>query len=856
MSGRRAPLSFQRLTERPVSTRPDEPRGLPLRGPSHRSRLVPTLALAVVLTLLTVGGLGAATGTTQTMVAPNHAAPAHAVTPSALLADARSSSARGQGPGAVATPAAPSHLTSGPNLTFGVSMAYDAADGYVLAVSLNATGGPYNNTYAPNELSWKFSAGNWTLIATTGHVPATLGPALVDDAKDDYVLLYGGRLMATGATNAPVTNQTWSYHAGVWSNLSANSTAAPTAVDFPNLVYDGYDQYVLLYDELGLSGSPNGTLETTWSYASGVWTNLTATAGAPPAGWFGAMTYDANDQYVVYFGGFTLSDQLTNSTYTFHGGVWSNVSGTVVGAPSPRMNFGFTYDSSTQQALLYGGLVQLYDYNASAFSGETWSYANGTWALLASNGSVYNSQGMVYDAADNETVLLGSNLSDLVTNNLTVVTWAFSGTTWAVAAPVFGPLPIVMDTGQSITLQVTESPNDGGLSYTYAGLPPGCLSMDTAQLVCVPQSQGMYHVVVTILGAAGYVATARTTLEVNPAPAILQVGTTHSLGEVGVSMELNVTASFGTGSLTYSYSGLPSGCVSANTPLLTCVPQSSGSFSVAAVVTDSLGVSSSPMGISFSVAPALTVTAVTANHPAIDVGQLLSVATSVAGGVGQVNFALGGLPAGCVSTNQGSASCRPSTTGTFGVFVSATDSLGAVATSTALLTVNPLPSVGSFLVSSASVPAGGAVQLTASVAGGTGPFSYAYRGLPTGCVANGGPTVACSATASGEFTVIVTVTDATGATANATTEFTVGASPGPGMSPSQGPAWLGGSAFLWGLAAGIVGIAIAGIVGGNRLRLSRQGEQIVRDLHQEDSDLPTPIDGATEPPVDTEEPRR
>ncbi|MCI4329030.1 MAG: hypothetical protein L3J86_05545, partial [Thermoplasmata archaeon] len=277
--------------------------------------------------------------------------------------------------------------------------------------------------------------------------------------------------------------------------------------------------------------------------------------------------------------------------------------------------------------------------------------------------------------------------------------------------------------------------------------------------------------------------------------------------------------------------------------------------SVAAEVTDSLGVSSSPLGISFSVAPALAITAVTANHPAVDVGQLLALTTTLGGGVGQVNFDFGGLPAGCVSTNQGALSCRPSTTGTFGVSVSALDSLGAQATSTALLTVNPLPSVGSFVVSSASVPAGGAVQLTASVTGGTGPFAYAYQGLPSGCVANGGPAVSCSGTASGQYTVVVTITDATGATATATTEFTVAASPGHGMSPSQGPGgWLGGSAFLWGLAAGVVGVAIAGIVGGNRLRLSRQGEQIVRELHHEDSGSPTPIEGSPEPPADTQEP--
>ncbi|HEY6237950.1 MAG TPA: hypothetical protein VIZ68_02035, partial [Thermoplasmata archaeon] len=180
------------------------------------------------------------------------------------MAAARAASALGHGPGAVAAhgPVAPG--SGGPNVTFGVVMAYDAADGYVLAVSLNASAGPFNNSYGPTELTWKFSGGNWSLLNTSGQVPATLSPGLVFDARDGYVLLYGGRLMATSALTAPVTNQTWAYRAGSWTNLSATSNAAPFAVLFANPVYDAADEYVLLFDETGLSATnTSGTLLTT-----------------------------------------------------------------------------------------------------------------------------------------------------------------------------------------------------------------------------------------------------------------------------------------------------------------------------------------------------------------------------------------------------------------------------------------------------------------------------------------------------------------------------------------------------------------------------------------------------------------
>ncbi|MCI4321556.1 MAG: hypothetical protein L3K05_04535, partial [Thermoplasmata archaeon] len=704
---------------------------------------------------------------------------------------------------------------------------------------LNASGGPYNNTYGPNEMTWKFSGGNWSLLTTTGQVPATLGPGLVYDGRDGYVLLYGGRLMATGAPTAPVTNQTWSYSAGTWANLSANSTAAPTAVDFANLVYDAADEYVLLYDQLGLSGSPNGTLYTTWSYAAGVWANLTGTAGASPPSFWGAMTYDARDQYVVYFGGVTLSNNLTNATWTFHGGLWKNASLVVSNAPAARMNFGITYDSSHQEVLLYGGVVHLLDFNVSAYSGETWGYANGTWTLLASNGTMYNPQGMVYDAADNETVLLGANLSFA---SLAVVTWAFSGSFWAVAAPALAPTARTTDTGRAVTLEVTESPNGGNLSYSYSGLPTGCASQDTPALVCVPTAAGSYPVLVRIAGAAGFAATARTTLDVNAAPTIQEFTASSSVGEVGIPLQFAVAASNGTGSLAYAYAGLPTGCLPLNSADLVCIPAASGNYLVSASATDALGVAA--VGeISVTVVPALSVVDFAPNHAALDVGQTLSVETALAGGSGPFAFDYVGLPSACSTADQTVLTCQPSATGTFSIAVAAQDQLGGMASARTTVVVNSLPTVVSLVASSSAVRAGDSLQLTATVAGGTGPFVYVYAGLPSGCAASSGPVVNCTSAASGRFAVELKITDSTGATASGSTVLTVSPDTG-GRSVAGGG--FGGGAFWWGLAVGAVAIALAGVYGGNRLRLARQGEQIVADLRGSAS----PDESARTPPGD------
>ncbi len=76
----------------------------------------------------------------------------------------------------------------------------------------------------------------------------------------------------------------------------------------------------------------------------------------------------------------------------------------------------------------------------------------------------------------------------------------------------------------------------------------------------------------------------------------------------------------------------------------------------------------------------------------------------------------------------------------------------------------------------------------------------------------------------------VSVTDTTGATATDQGAFTSQAAApkvtGP-LGPAEMPAGLG---FWWGFAIGGVAIAIAGIVGGYRWVLARQGREIVTEL--------------------------
>jgi hypothetical protein len=110
-----------------------------------------------------------------------------------------------------------------------------------------------------------------------------------------------------------------------------------------------------------------------------------------------------------------------------------------------------------------------------------------------------------------------------------------------------------------------------------------------------------------IVVAASWLSDSNASLNVNPAvgaegvytwytvqyapikPAIYSFTATPTLANPNSPVTFVVRANGGNSSLSYSYSNLPGGCVSANLSILTCEPTSTGSFNVIVQVIDRLG---------------------------------------------------------------------------------------------------------------------------------------------------------------------------------------------------------------------------------------------------------------------------
>ncbi|MCI4354903.1 MAG: hypothetical protein L3K06_06005, partial [Thermoplasmata archaeon] len=70
----------------------------------------------------------------------------------------------------------------------------------------------------------------------------------------------------------------------------------------------------------------------------------------------------------------------------------------------------------------------------------------------------------------------------------------------------------------------------------------------------------------------------------------VSISVSPTFPQAGQTLTLTTTVyGNGTGPFSYSWSGLPSGCASSNTPQLSCTPTASGSFQVGATVWDAQG---------------------------------------------------------------------------------------------------------------------------------------------------------------------------------------------------------------------------------------------------------------------------
>ncbi len=309
----------------------------------------------------------------------------------------------------------------------------------------------------------------------------------------------------------------------------------------------------------------------------------------------------------------------------------------------------------------------------------------------------------------------------------------------------------------------TLTATGGQAPYTWSatGLPTGLtIGATTGTVSGTPTVANTFSVTVTVTDSLGGTATQVHSVKISAAPTI----TTASIPSWTVNRpytNFTMTSAGGTQPITWSATGLPTGLsIDSGTGVISGTPDTLGTFTPTVTALDSVGVTANrSYTVDIKTDPSITTTVLP------DGEQNVFYSTTVSGtnGTTPYSWSATGLPGGLGISTGGTISGTPTVTGTFTVTLSLTDAAGASAPSQNV-TIRLFPQL---LI---TAPAGASLQpwtinrpypaTTVTATGGTGVYSWTATGLPVGLSINAGTgVISGTPTASGNYTVIVTVTD-------------------------------------------------------------------------------------------------
>jgi hypothetical protein len=146
-------------------------------------------------------------------------------------------------------------------------------------------------TGASRNSTWVLNAGTWSPAGGAAEPPARTRTVMTFDGGRGGDVLFGGQ---SPTANAPNLNDTWVFRDGSWNELT--TPVAPPPLSGDAFAYDSADGYDLLV-------GTHGTFQT-WELSASGWSNVTASgAGAPVPRLGPILVYESWDEWVLLGGG-------------------------------------------------------------------------------------------------------------------------------------------------------------------------------------------------------------------------------------------------------------------------------------------------------------------------------------------------------------------------------------------------------------------------------------------------------------------------------------------------------------------------------------------------------------------------
>jgi large repetitive protein len=320
------------------------------------------------------------------------------------------------------------------------------------------------------------------------------------------------------------------------------------------------------------------------------------------------------------------------------------------------------------------------------------------------------------------------------------------------------PLPPAT-TGVPYSAQFTASGGTTPYNWTAAGLPSWLTLTSSGIFQGTPPNSGTIAFSVTVRDALNSTQTGNFTLLVN---SHVTINTTSPLtsGIVGLPYMVTLSASGGSGSYSWTASGLPSWLTITTAGVLSGVPPSAQNFSFLVIVTDSLGSTASS---NLTILVSSSVTILTGSLGVIEVATPLVTQLAATGGSGTYIWNAPNPPAGFTLSQSGVFSGSPPAAGLFLFVVTAGDVNNPqnIATKTLSLSVVPPPNPVTITTGSPLTAAtvGVAYMQQFSATAGSGSFSWTAANLPASLTLDSHGLLRGTPTTAGTILFTVTVVD-------------------------------------------------------------------------------------------------
>lgn len=564
-------------------------------------------------------------------------------------------------------------------------MAFDGADNeIVLFGGYTQGGGCPALTNCPLGDTWVFFGGQWMnatpATPNSANTPSPRwGAAATFDAKDGYLLLFGGINATYTGVNAPVLGDTWRFLHNNWTRLCGScipDTSTPVARWDASLAYDPLETYCVLFGGVVPSGIGTADRNDTWSFSGTSWSNRT-TSVTPSARQSASFALDNVTKRLVLYGGFNGGAQ----SWEFGAGLWTQLS--PGNPPSNRGGFAAATDPLNGSLVAFGGCAAT-NCPAGPFS-QTWGYKNGPWYDLsnAANGT----PGARYWAtlttmSSTELLLFGGMSSSAPLNDTWMYTHLETNGVLATHAAV--------DVGQTVGFSVNPSGGFPPYSYSWSGLPVGCSSAAAGPVVgCTTSTVGSLNVTVLVRDKRGeLVGAPPATVLVSALPSVTATATPPN-GSAPLQVSFTTSEKGGTGAILFAWifgdGHIGAGAGPAHIYL------TAGAFLATVWANDSVG-GSGAARVNVTVSQGLGVR-LTFSPGTVPAGNSSTLLTLAFGGQAPYHYRYTGLAA-CHPLNGTGAieySCRPTAVGNYSVTVTVTDAAGRTASESATLLVTSAP---------------------------------------------------------------------------------------------------------------------------------------------------------------------